>query len=53
MPRYDDDRLASSSLILADEMERVPSKEIGAGNFVIGRYAYSFRGCRAASCGCR
>ena len=28
--------LASSSLILADEMERVPSKEIGAGNFVIG-----------------
>jgi GWxTD domain-containing protein len=36
VPRYDDDRLASSSLILADQMERVPSKDIGAGNFVIG-----------------
>ncbi len=36
VPKYDDDRLASSSLILADQMERVPSKEIGAGNFVIG-----------------
>ncbi|MDQ2835466.1 MAG: GWxTD domain-containing protein [Acidobacteriota bacterium] len=36
VPRYDDDRLSSSSLILADQMERVPSKDIGAGNFVIG-----------------
>jgi GWxTD domain-containing protein len=36
VPRYDDDRLASSSLILASSMERVPSKDIGAGNFVIG-----------------
>jgi GWxTD domain-containing protein len=36
VPRYDDDHLASSSLILADQMERVPSKDIGAGNFVIG-----------------
>ncbi|WP_035359497.1 GWxTD domain-containing protein [Edaphobacter aggregans] len=36
VPKYDDDRLATSSLILADQMERVPSKEIGAGNFVIG-----------------
>ncbi len=36
VPKYDDDRLASSSLILADQMERVPSKEIGAGKFVIG-----------------
>jgi GWxTD domain-containing protein len=36
VPKYDDDRLAASSLILADEMFRVPSKEIGAGNFVIG-----------------
>jgi GWxTD domain-containing protein len=36
VPRYDDDRLASSSLILADQMERVPSKDIGTGNFVIG-----------------
>ena len=36
VPKYDDDKLATSSLILADEMTRVPSKDIGAGNFVIG-----------------
>jgi hypothetical protein len=36
VPKYDDDRLAASSLILASSMERVPSKDIGAGNFVIG-----------------
>jgi len=36
VPRYDDDRLALSSLILAGSMERVPSRDIGAGNFVIG-----------------
>ncbi len=36
VPKYDDDKLSASSLILADQMERVPSKEIGAGNFVIG-----------------
>jgi GWxTD domain-containing protein len=36
VPAYDDDRLASSSLILASAMERVPSKDIGAGNFIIG-----------------
>src|ERR1700728_242183 len=35
VPKYDDDRLASSSLILADEMWRVPSKDIGSGNFVL------------------
>ena len=36
VPRYDDDRLASSSLILASTMDRVPTRDIGAGNFVIG-----------------
>lgn len=36
VPKYDDDMLGHSSLILADEMWRVGSKEIGAGNFVIG-----------------
>jgi GWxTD domain-containing protein len=36
VPRYDDDRLSASSLILAARMEKVPSKEIGAGNFIIG-----------------
>ena len=36
VPKFDDDKLSASSLILADQMERVPSKDIGAGNFVIG-----------------
>lgn len=36
VPKYDDDQLSSSSLILADQMERVPSKDVGEGNFVIG-----------------
>jgi hypothetical protein len=36
VPKYDDDRLAASSLILAKKMEKVASKEIGAGNFIIG-----------------
>jgi GWxTD domain-containing protein len=36
VPKFDDDRLASSSLILADQMERVPTKDVGAGSFVIG-----------------
>ena len=35
VPKYDDDQLGHSSLILADNMYRVPSKDIGAGNFVI------------------
>jgi GWxTD domain-containing protein len=36
VPKYDDDKLSASSLILADDMRRVPSKDVGAGNFVIG-----------------
>jgi hypothetical protein len=36
VPKYDDDRLSSSSLILASEMNRVPTKDVGTGNFVIG-----------------
>lgn len=36
VPKFDDDRLAASSLILADKMERVSTHEIGNGNFVIG-----------------
>jgi len=36
VPKYDDDQLASSSLILADQMERVGTSEVGTGNFVIG-----------------
>ena len=33
---YDDEKLGTSSLILADEMNTVPSREIGEGNFIIG-----------------
>jgi len=36
VPKYDDDHLSASTLILASSMARVPSKEIGAGSFVIG-----------------
>jgi hypothetical protein len=36
VPRYDDDQLSASSLILADKMARVPSKQIGTGSFIIG-----------------
>ena len=35
VPEYNDDKLASSSLILADKMQEVPSKDIGTGQFVI------------------
>ena len=36
MPTYHDEKLATSSLILADQMNTVSSHEIGEGNFVIG-----------------
>jgi hypothetical protein len=37
VPDMGDDRgLTSSSLIVADQMEKVPSRSVGAGNFVIG-----------------
>jgi GWxTD domain-containing protein len=36
VPAYDEDKLAMSSLILADVMEAVPTKDIGTGNFIIG-----------------
>lgn len=36
VPDFGEDKLAHSSLILADQMERVPSKNVGSGNFVIG-----------------
>ena len=35
-PEYSDDKLSNSSLIVADQMEPVPTKAIGTGNFVIG-----------------
>jgi GWxTD domain-containing protein len=36
VPHFDDEKLASSSLILADMIEKVPTREIGTGQFVIG-----------------
>jgi GWxTD domain-containing protein len=36
VPTYHDEKLATSSLILADEMNTVSSREIGAGSCVIG-----------------
>src|SRR5690349_16451773 len=36
VPRYEDEKLEASSLILADEIERVPAKQVGAGQFVLG-----------------
>ena len=36
VPTYRDEKLATSSLILADQMSQVSSREIGAGKFVIG-----------------
>jgi GWxTD domain-containing protein len=36
VPRFDDDKLEASSLILADLIEKVPTKSIGTGQFVIG-----------------
>ncbi len=36
VPRYDDETLAFSTLILADVIEKVPTRSIGTGQFVIG-----------------
>ena len=36
VPRYQDDKLEASSLILADQIEQVPAKQIGTGQFVLG-----------------
>jgi hypothetical protein len=36
VPEYVDDRLQTSSLVLADVMHSVPSRNVGTGNFVIG-----------------
>jgi GWxTD domain-containing protein len=36
VPEFSDDKLATSSLIVADQMEPVPTKAIGTGSFVIG-----------------
>ncbi len=36
VPRYDEEKLDASTLILADQIEHVPGKQIGVGQFVLG-----------------
>jgi len=36
IPHFDDEKLASSTVIVADLIEKVPTKSIGTGQFVIG-----------------
>jgi GWxTD domain-containing protein len=36
VPHFDEDRLASSSLILADLIQQLPTTQVGTGPFVIG-----------------
>ncbi len=52
VPKYDDENLSASSLILADKMEQVPTKQIGAGQFIIGNTLRASPG-EFGPCGCR
>jgi GWxTD domain-containing protein len=36
VPEYSDDKLSTSTLIVADQMEPVPTKDVSTGSFVIG-----------------
>jgi GWxTD domain-containing protein len=36
VPRFEEEKLAASSLVLADLIEKVPTRSIGTGQFVIG-----------------
>jgi GWxTD domain-containing protein len=36
VPEFTDDKLASSSMILTDHLDRVATKDVGSGSFVIG-----------------
>ena len=36
VPRYDEDKLEASTLIIADQIEHVPARQIGTGQFVLG-----------------
>ena len=38
VPQFQDDKLEASSLILADQIESVPSRQIGTGQFVLNSY---------------
>jgi GWxTD domain-containing protein len=36
VPRFEEDKLGASTIILADNIEKVPTRSIGTGQFVIG-----------------
>lgn len=36
VPEYKDSQLASSSIILADDIQKVPAKNVGEGQFILG-----------------
>jgi hypothetical protein len=36
VPHFEDEKLAASSILLADLLEKVPTRNIGTGQFVIG-----------------
>ena len=36
VPRFEEAKLASSTVILADQLEALPTRSVGAGQFVIG-----------------
>ena len=38
VPHYDEEKLSSSSVILADQIEKVPTRSIGTGQFVLGQF---------------
>src|ERR1700741_2061082 len=38
VPRFDEEKLDASSLILADQIERVASRQVGTGQFVLDSY---------------
>ncbi len=38
VPHYEEEKLESSSVILADVIEKVPARSTGAGQFVLGSY---------------
>lgn len=38
VPHFEDDKLDASSLILADQIETVPSSQLGSGQFVLNSY---------------
>src|SRR5271165_4505918 len=42
VPEFAEDKLASSSMILADHMEKVPAKNVGSGSFVIGQTKFAY-----------